>query len=168
MNTSVLHRSISFLAVFFLLSIFKEGSISGKEVYSSTTIIPIIPIGNRKQNDVRTSGFLKAVRSFASHMINDANFQREASLPILTQSISVPLPLPLPLFLPVFLPLLLPVRHFKEQSILAFKNTVRFQSEFSVKTFKILSEGTDKIISSPSFPHFVAGLTAGNKRKSWK
>ena len=138
MSTSLLYRSIAFLRVFFLLSVIKEGSIDGKSMYTAVSVT--LPNCGRQNQNMASK---KNTVTITSRTFSDTNYQRNSSYPILFHSSQVHL------------------RQLHDQTKLAFTNTVRLQLHASSKAFGYMRDRTSAIASSPSFPHFIAGIAAG-------
>ena len=138
MSKSFLHWSIAFLRIFFVLCILKEGSISGNTIYNA---VSVSPMGSVSQN--QRIACKESTISITSRTYPYTNSQRNSSYPILFYSSQEHL------------------RLLHDQSKLAFTNTVRLQLHATSKVFGHIRERSSLIASSPSFPHFVAGIAAG-------
>ena len=138
MSRSMLFRSIALLRAFFLLSVLKEGSIDGRSMYTAASV----PLPNCDSLSQSIAGKKNTV-SITSRIFSDMNYQRNSSYPILFHTSQEHM------------------RQLHDQTKLAFTNTVRLQFHASSKAFGYMKDKTSAIASSPSFPHFVAGIAAG-------
>lgn len=139
MSRSSFRTILSVLNAFIILHILKDSSIYGESAYHGISVTAaLIP----SRNDNLFSGGKSALRS-PIQMGRGGSYQRNESCIFLASNDHLPL------------------RNILDQSKLAFINTVRHHHHVTSKAVKYIEDRTSAITSSPSFPHFVAGIAAG-------
>ena len=139
MSRSPFRTILSVLNAFVILHILKDSSIYGESAYHGISVIAAL---NPSRNNIHFSGGKSASGSLTNRG-RDISHQRNESCIFLASNDHLPL------------------RHILDQSKLAFINTVRHHHHVTSKAVKYLEDRTSAITSSPSFPHFVAGIAAG-------
>lgn len=139
MSRSSFRVILSVLNAFVILHILKDSSIYGESAYHGISITAAL---NPSRNNVQFSRGKSAPRT-VTRFGRDISYQRNESCSFLASNDHLPL------------------RHIFDQSKLAFINTVRHHHHVTSKAVKYIEDKTSAITSSPSFPHFVAGIAAG-------
>ena len=87
-----------------------------------------------------------SVFGLSNRLVVDADYQRNISSAFLAADMCLE-----------------PFHQIIDRSKLAFANSLLLQSHIATEAFGFIGEKTSSITSSPSFPHFIAGITAGKK-----
>jgi hypothetical protein len=135
------HRTIlTFVRAILLFYVLNTGIICGASIFHGIRVAT-------RANSMRTRNHFncsESVFDLSNRLVVDADYQRNISSAFLAADMGLE-----------------PFHHLMDRSKLAFANSLQRQSLFATEAFGLIVDKTSAITSSPSFPHFVAGITAG-------
>lgn len=137
------HRTtLTFVRTVLLLYVLNTGIICGGSIFHGIRVAT-------RANLMRTTNHFncsESVHGLSNRLVVDADYQRNISSAFLAADMGLE-----------------PFHYLMDRSKLAFANSVERQFHIATEAFGFIVEKTSAITSSPSFPHFVAGITAGKQ-----
>lgn len=135
------HRfTLTFVRAILLLYVLNTEIICGGSIFHGIRVAT-------RADSMRTKNHFncsESVFGLSNRLVVDADYQRNISSAFLAADMGLE-----------------PFHHIMDRSKLAFANSLQRQSHTATEALRFLVEKTSAITSSPSFPHFIAGITAG-------